>query len=75
MLHKEILKTETHQFLKELMYDESLQDFDLVGGTALSLYLGHRQSIDLDLFSQKEFDVSRLRKKTGGNIQLQGKVF
>jgi len=49
--------------LRELMSDKSLQDFNLVGGTALSLYLGHRQSIDLDLFCQKEFDVSRLRKR------------
>ncbi|MBK8389931.1 MAG: nucleotidyl transferase AbiEii/AbiGii toxin family protein [Saprospiraceae bacterium] len=27
-----------------------LQEFHLVGGTALSLLYGHRTSIDLDLF-------------------------
>jgi len=32
-----------------------LKDFYLVGGTALSLYYGHRLSIDLDLFSTSEF--------------------
>ena len=62
MLHQKILKTETFQLLKELMSDENLQGFNLVGGTALALYLGHRQSIDLDLFCEKEFDVAALRK-------------
>mgnify|MGYP002861638715 FL=1 len=62
MLHKKILKEETFQILNKLMNDDKLQGFDLVGGTALSLYLGHRQSIDLDLFSKKEFDVASLRK-------------
>ena len=33
-----------------------LQSFDLVGGTALALKYGHRMSIDLDLFSTKDFD-------------------
>jgi hypothetical protein len=38
------------------MKDESLKDFFLVGGTALALQIGHRISIDLDLFSRKSFD-------------------
>ena len=62
MLHQKILKEETLQLLKELMSDDYLQGFNLVGGTALSLYLGHRQSIDLDLFSKNEFDVASLRR-------------
>ena len=62
MLHQKILKEETFQLLKELMNDDYLQGFNLVGGTALSLYLGHRQSIDLNLFSKKEFDVASLRR-------------
>jgi predicted nucleotidyltransferase component of viral defense system len=33
-----------------------LQDFALVGGTALSLLYGHRMSVDLDLFSNKLFE-------------------
>ncbi len=35
-----------------------LQDFSLVGGTALSLLFGHRMSVDLDLFSSSPFDNS-----------------
>jgi predicted nucleotidyltransferase component of viral defense system len=34
-----------------------LADFYLAGGTALSLYYGHRRSIDLDLFSTTDFDT------------------
>jgi predicted nucleotidyltransferase component of viral defense system len=34
----------------------ALQDFSLVGGTALSLLYGHRMSVDLDLFSNKPFE-------------------
>jgi predicted nucleotidyltransferase component of viral defense system len=32
-----------------------LHRFSLVGGTALSLYYGHRLSVDLDLFSTEDF--------------------
>jgi hypothetical protein len=31
-------------------------DFYLVGGTALALQLGHRSSIDFDLFTRQAFD-------------------
>lgn len=37
------------------MQVDALMDFALVGGTALSLYYGHRLSVDLDLFSTKDF--------------------
>jgi hypothetical protein len=31
-------------------------DFYLVGGTAIALHLGHRRSIDFDLFTEKKFN-------------------
>lgn len=34
--------------------------FLLAGGTALSLHLGHRISIDLDLFTQDQFNSNAL---------------
>lgn len=34
-----------------------LLDFSLAGGTALSLYYGHRLSVDLELFSTKDFST------------------
>lgn len=39
--------------LVTLMQADELKDFRLVGGTALSLHLGHRLSIDIDLFTDE----------------------
>jgi predicted nucleotidyltransferase component of viral defense system len=41
--------------LIKLMRAEGLRDFRLVGGTALSLYLGHRESVDIDLFTDADY--------------------
>ncbi|MFW0718331.1 nucleotidyl transferase AbiEii/AbiGii toxin family protein [Pedobacter sp. N23S346] len=37
------------------MQAAELKDFRLVGGTALSLYLGHRLSVDIDLFTDAPY--------------------
>ena len=60
MLQTFTVKEETFGLLKALMRDENLSQFCLVGGTALALYLGHRISIDIDLFSQQLFDTKEL---------------
>lgn len=41
--------------LMTLMSADELTDFRLVGGTALSLYLGHRLSVDIDLFTDANY--------------------
>nr|MBD3622576.1 nucleotidyl transferase AbiEii/AbiGii toxin family protein [Sunxiuqinia sp.] len=41
--------------LKLLMVSEVFNAFRLVGGTALSLQMGHRQSVDIDLFTDSEY--------------------
>ncbi|MGN6291312.1 MAG: nucleotidyl transferase AbiEii/AbiGii toxin family protein [Chitinophagaceae bacterium] len=41
--------------LKDLMQQDEFKNFRLVGGTALSLHLGHRMSIDIDLFTDQEY--------------------
>lgn len=48
--------------LKRLMQIPELSIFRLVGGTSLSLQLGHRISIDLDFFTDKNFDVDEIRR-------------
>ena len=67
MLQTETVEPHTFSILKQLMEMPELQDFSLVGGTALSLLYGHRLSVDLDLFSNKLFDneviVDVLEKK------------
>ena len=60
MLQKEIVQPGTLELLMKLMQDEKLKDFILVGGTALALQIGHRDSIDIDLFSQKPFEQDKM---------------
>jgi predicted nucleotidyltransferase component of viral defense system len=42
--------------LDKLMQTEILNNFYLVGGTALALWIGHRKSVDLDFFIHQDFD-------------------
>lgn len=44
--------------LSDLMRQNVFDDFRLVGGTALSLQLGHRQSVDIDLFTDKTYGTA-----------------
>lgn len=61
MLYKETVDASTLELLKRLMADARLKDFVLVGGTALSLQMGHRISVDLDLFVNNDFEAEELR--------------
>lgn len=60
MLFKETVEASTLELLKRIMHDNLFDAFFLVGGTALSLLIGHRKSIDLDLFATKSFDTQEL---------------
>lgn len=60
-MHSEILSEKQVDFLKFL--ENFSDDFGLVGGTAIALHLGHRQSIDFDLASLKEIKTLSIRKK------------
>ena len=71
MLHKETIDAATLELLKRLMGDERLQSFVLVGGTSLALQMGHRISVDLDLFTEKEFEADELREYLERNYHLQ----
>jgi hypothetical protein len=53
-MHKEILTKEQLELLA--LIKSFAKDFYLVGGTAIALYIGHRHSIDFDLFIHKNFD-------------------
>ncbi|HEX5155247.1 MAG TPA: nucleotidyl transferase AbiEii/AbiGii toxin family protein [Parafilimonas sp.] len=62
MLHKEsvIISSKTFSLIQELQSIPELKEFYLVGGTALALQLGHRNSIDIDLFTQSDFDSEKM---------------
>lgn len=60
-MHNEILSPEQ----SALLYIVELfsEDFGLVGGTAIALHLGHRESIDYDLFNFNDFINQKIRRK------------
>ena len=60
MLSNVPVEPRTMALLKQLMAIRELHDFALVGGTALAIRYQHRLSIDLYLFSTKDFDNSAL---------------
>src|SRR3989344_8314523 len=60
-MHKEILTPEQSNLLNVVkLFSE---DFGLVGGTAIALHLGHRESIDYDLFTFDKFLNQKIRRK------------
>lgn len=60
-MHKEILTKEQINLLP--LVSKFSRSFGLVGGTAIALHIGHRESIDFDLFSLKPFNNTRLVRK------------
>ena len=56
MLQKQTVEPSTFSLLSQLMNLEVLSTYNLVGGTGLSLKLGHRISIDIDLFSKEKIE-------------------
>lgn len=55
----EALKSEQQKIFKKLKH---FPEFYLVGGTALTLQIGHRISLDFDLFSPNEIPLGLLNK-------------
>jgi hypothetical protein len=62
MLHKEAVNPELLQVAQTLTLLEQMDSFQLVGGTAIALQLGHRKSIDIDLFSNQKVDLRSLSR-------------
>jgi len=58
MLYKNTIEPSTLELLRNLQKDILLQKFHLAGGTSLALQIGHRKSIDLDLFTNEDFDTN-----------------
>jgi len=55
MLYWNTVTDTLRQCLIKLMQAEELKAFRLVGGTALSLHIGHRLSVDIDLFTDEAY--------------------
>lgn len=62
-MFEKILSRETLNFLKGLKQRSLPSGSYLAGGTAVSLYLGHRRSQDLDFFTKEEFEERQWESK------------
>jgi hypothetical protein len=60
-MHLEILTEQQRQLLP--FVSQFKRSFYLVGGTAIALQIGHRHSIDFDLFTAKRLNKSRIKQK------------
>jgi len=60
MLRTDTVNKQTLELLNSFCTHPKLNDFFLVGGTALALQLGHRISVDLDFFSEKPINTDEL---------------
>ncbi len=60
MLYKASVESGTLDLIKKLSAVEKFNQFNLVGGTALALQIGHRISEDIDLFRTRAFNVPEI---------------
>jgi predicted nucleotidyltransferase component of viral defense system len=56
MLQTQTVSPELLELLNEIMKFDIFSNFILVGGTSLALQIGHRNSIDIDLFGKQEIN-------------------
>lgn len=69
-MHTEILTSNQKELL--IWISQFQREFYLVGGTAIALYLGHRQSVDFDMFKQGTINHKRnLERLTQSGFQYQ----
>jgi len=62
-LKLECLLDSTKTVLEKIIQDDYMQNFVLVGGSALALHLCHRLSEDLDFFTYEDsFDIKQIKK-------------
>ena len=54
-LHWNTVKPLLKEILEEIITESIFKPFRLVGGTSLSLQMGHRMSVDIDLFTDNEY--------------------
>ena len=69
MFHPKVLNRDQEEIVKQLKLPEE-GGFYLAGGTALSLQIGHRTSIDFDFYTQKHFDSLRLAGNLNKTLSL-----
>ncbi|SEA69181.1 Nucleotidyl transferase AbiEii toxin, Type IV TA system [Flavobacterium gillisiae] len=61
-LHWKTVSPLLKDILVDLMHEPLLSPFRLVGGTSLSLQIGHRMSVDIDLFTAADYGSIDFKK-------------
>ncbi len=71
-MYSETINSKTKCVFEKIGGSPLVRDFYLAGGTGLALQLGHRQSIDLDWFSDQDFSNEKIKKNLAllGNFKL-----
>lgn len=68
-MHLEILTKEQEELLPLVKMFSS--EFGLVGGTAIALQLGHRESIDFNLFKNGNINILKIRKRVSEVFHIE----
>lgn len=71
MLQEKAVDPRLLELINFLMAEEELNRFVLVGGTALALQFGHRESVDVDLFGKQPLDTLDLSGILSGFGKVQ----
>src|SRR3989442_12600444 len=71
MWHREVITEAVERTLLDLQRISALTNFYIAGGTGLALHLGHRRSIDLELFTGESVDPDTILGKVGRLTGLQ----
>ncbi len=61
-LHYETVSPLLKEILHTIENSNIFKDFTLIGGTCLSLQIGHRRSIDIDLFTDIDYDTMNTKE-------------
>jgi hypothetical protein len=70
MLQLHTVSDELYRLLKYIQQQPAFGEMRLVGGTALALQYGHRESIDLDFFGSLDGVDLGILLKPYGSVQL-----
>jgi Nucleotidyl transferase AbiEii toxin, Type IV TA system len=68
-LYYNTISEKMKEVLLQLMHIPELSNFRLVGGTSLSLQLGHRKSVDIDLFTDRNADFNAISEAIKSNFK------
>jgi hypothetical protein len=74
MLQYHTIEPRTLVLLRKLIQIDEFKELRLVGGTSLALQIGHRSSIDIDLFGTlepDEFEIDKILSKIGSITLLK----